>query len=89
MTVSVRVQDIMPLQTAAQNGDLQTAQSLLAHGADVNAKESEVLRLFSHTVESSLSEGPQSLSTYLFLVHIMYLLLFRKVLSPRLHDCTG
>ena len=66
-------QDITPLHIAAQNGDLQTVQSLLAHGADVNARESEVLRLSSHTVENSLFRGPQSVSKYLFLGHVIYL----------------
>lgn len=63
MTTSVIMQDITPLQVAARNGDLQAAQSLLAHGADVNVKESEVLRLSSYTVEHSLFEGLLSLST--------------------------
>lgn len=54
MAISVSMQDIT-LHIAAQKGDLQTAQSLLAHGADVNTKQSEVLmltRIFDLTTHS-------------------------------------
>ncbi len=66
VAISVSMQDITPLHIAAQKGDLQAAQSLLAHGADVNAKVSKVWKLFSHTVDSWLIACPQSLATYLF-----------------------
>ena len=52
----VSTQDITPLHIAAQKDDLHTAQSLMSHGADVNAKECKVLMLSSHTVQSSLIE---------------------------------
>lgn len=52
LTVSVSMQDITPLHIAIQEGGLKTAQSLLADGAAVNAKESEVLNMTSHTVKA-------------------------------------
>lgn len=36
------MQDTMTLHDAAQRGCLETARSLLANGADVNAKDAEV-----------------------------------------------
>lgn len=66
VAISVSMQDINQLHVAAQKGDLQKAQSLIAAGADVNAKESEVLMLSPHTLENLLIGGPQSLFTHLF-----------------------
>lgn len=40
MTISMSMQDLTALHIAAQNGDLQTAQFELAHGADMNVKSS-------------------------------------------------
>lgn len=82
MTTSVIMQDITPLHVAAQNGDLQAAQSLLAHGADVNVKESEVLRLSSYTVKHSLFEGLLSYSVIVYItVSCTYYIYFTPLRS--------
>ena len=45
--MGVNMQDMTPLHIAARRGDLRTTQSLLAGGADANAKEVEVFALSS------------------------------------------
>lgn len=45
------MRDTMSLHDAAQQGRLETAESLLADGADVNAKDTEV---------NDTSESPQA-----------------------------
>lgn len=88
LTVSVGIQDIAPLHIAVQNDDLETAQALLAEGADVNAEESEVMIAFSYTVKAHSLIAPSDF-LHTSILYKSQIILFEQVLSVCMRVCTG